>query len=181
MVQVAYPQFQDSALNLVCFSSTVPGLHAGEGAERNGVYPGCMCQNEGKAQTQTRFCAIICTLGWFLFWGLQHSFPAQVWIRNKGDLLLYPLSGGSVSPPISVFFLAAVICLLLSRLLVFYSNADSHSLSWSLCSYLTLSSSAAAVWRDILIFMIILVLLYLCWHIRGLLVLFLNTFMHLLL
>lgn len=83
--------------------------------------------------------------------------------------------------PNSVFFFAALICLLLSRLLVFYSNANSHSLSWSLCSYLTLSSSAAAVWRDILIFMRILVLLYLCWHIRGLLILFLNTFMHLLL
>lgn len=69
------------------------------------------------------------------------------------------------APPNS-FFLTAVICLLLSRLLVFYSNTDSHSLSWSLCSYLTLSSSAAAVWRDILIFKRILLLLYLCWHQR---------------
>lgn len=70
------------------------------------------------------------------------------------------------APPKLSFFLAAVIRLLLSRLLVFYSNTDSHSLSWSLCSYLTLSSSAAAVWRDILIFKRILLLLYLCWHQR---------------
>lgn len=94
-----YPQFQDSTLNPACFSSTVPGLHAGEGAERNGVYTGCMCQNEGKAQTQTRFCVIICTPSQFLFWELQHSVPTQVWIRYKRDLLLYPLLGGSVSRP----------------------------------------------------------------------------------
>lgn len=96
---VAYPQFQDLTLTPACFASTVPGLHAGEGAERNRVYTGCVCQNEGKAQTKTCFCVVICTLGRSLFWELQHSFATQPWIRYKRDLLLYPFLGGSVSPP----------------------------------------------------------------------------------
>lgn len=149
---VAYPQFQDLTLTPACFSSTVPGLHAGEGAERNRVYTGCVCQNEGKAQTKTCFCVVICTLGRSLFWELQHSFATQPWIRYERDLLLYPFLGGSVSPPTPqnadcLFFFATVICLLLSHLLVFYSNADSHSLLVPLFTSHTLVLSGCSVKR----------------------------------
>lgn len=149
---VAYPHSQDSTFNPACFSSTVPGLHAGEGAERNRVHTGCLCQNEGKAQTKTPFCVIVCTLGPSLF-GEPTSFTTQLWISYKRFIL-------------TVFFrLLSVSCY----------HVFSHSLSCSLCSYLTLSSSAAAVWGDILIFLRSPVLLYLRWHVRGPLIIFLPS------
>lgn len=64
---------QDSTLNPVCFSSTVPGLHAGEGAEGNGVYAGRLCQNEGKAHPKTHFCVVICPLARSVLWELPNT------------------------------------------------------------------------------------------------------------